>query len=157
MHASRDKKKTHAATPGVEVKALVKTLADRLAEVKAKTVSDTLAHVEAYSLVNKFATRQAEMKAKTIDGTVRDFQAQALVHTTADTLLEVRARIMPTYCAMVKRGLSGGRGTSRRAWLHASRNEANKNWRHIGRCKRHRLHDTIVKSGHTCRHTLVDV
>ena len=51
MHASRDKKKTHAATPGVEVKALVKTLADRPAEVKAKTVSDTLGHVEAYSLV----------------------------------------------------------------------------------------------------------
>ena len=91
------KKKTHAATPGVEVKALVKTLADRLAEVKAKTVSDTLGHVEAYSLVNKFATRQAEMKAKTIDGTMRDFQAQALVHTTTDTLPEVRARIMPTY------------------------------------------------------------
>ena len=83
MHASRDKKKTHAATPGVEVKALVKTLEDRLAEVKAKTVSDTLGHVEAYSLVNKFATREAEMKAKTIDGRVRDFQAQALVHTTA--------------------------------------------------------------------------
>ena len=39
------KKKTHAATPGVEVKAFVKTLADRLAEVKAKTVSDTLGHV----------------------------------------------------------------------------------------------------------------
>ena len=91
------KKKTHAATPGVKVKAFVKTLADRLAEVKAKTVSDTLGHVEAYSLVNKFATRQAEMKAKTIDGTMRDFQAQALVHTTVDTLLEVRARIMPTY------------------------------------------------------------
>ena len=72
---------------------MVKTLADRLAEVKAKTVSDTLGHVEAYSLVNKFATRQAEMKAKTIDGTLRDFQAKALV----DTLLEVRGRIMPTY------------------------------------------------------------
>ena len=31
------KKKTHAATPGVEVKAFVKTLADRLAEVKWKS------------------------------------------------------------------------------------------------------------------------
>ena len=41
MHASTYKKKTHAATPGVEVKALVKTLADRLAEVKAKRVSNT--------------------------------------------------------------------------------------------------------------------
>ena len=66
-------------------------------QTQAKTVSDTLGHVEAYLLVNKFATRQAEMKAKTIDGTLRDFQAEALVDTTADTLLEVRARIMPTY------------------------------------------------------------
>ena len=76
---------------------MVKTLVDGLTEVKAKTVSDTLGHVQAYSLVNKFATREAEVKAKTIDGTLRDFQADALVDTTADTLLEVRARIMPTY------------------------------------------------------------
>ena len=39
----------------MEVKALVKTLADRLAEEKAKTVRDTLGHVEKFSLVNKFA------------------------------------------------------------------------------------------------------
>jgi len=37
------------------VKALVKTLADRLAEVKAKTVSVTLGHAEAEALMNKFA------------------------------------------------------------------------------------------------------
>ena len=35
---------------------MVKTLADRLAEAKAKTVRDTLGHVENCSLVNKFAT-----------------------------------------------------------------------------------------------------
>ena len=38
----------------MEVNALVKTLAERLAEVKAKTVSDRLGHVLAKSLVKKF-------------------------------------------------------------------------------------------------------
>jgi len=57
---------------------LVKKLTDRLAEVKAETVSDRIGHVEAYSLVNKFAAR-------------------ALVETTADRLPEIRVRIMPRY------------------------------------------------------------
>ena len=51
---------------------MVKTLADRLAEEKAKTVRNTLGHVENYSLVNKFAATLTEIKAKTIDGTLRD-------------------------------------------------------------------------------------
>ena len=34
---------------------MVKTLGVRLAEVKAKTVGDTLDHVEAKALVNKFS------------------------------------------------------------------------------------------------------
>ena len=59
------------------------------------------------------------MKAKTIDGTLRAVLAEALVDTTADTLPEIRA--------MVKRGGSGGRGTARRAGLHASKNGARKN------------------------------
>ena len=63
----------------------VKTLADRLDEVKAKTVRDTLGHVENYSLVNKFASTLAEIKAKTFDGTPRDVLAEALVDTTAET------------------------------------------------------------------------
>ena len=93
---------------------MVKTVAGRLAEVMAKTVSDTLGHVEAYSLNNKFATRQEEMKAKTIDGTLRDFQAEALMHTTADTILrgksennadilsygEERSKCRPRYCTV---------------------------------------------------------
>ena len=103
---------------------MVKTLADRLAVVKAKTVSDTPGHVENYSLVNKFATTLVEIRAKTIDGTLRDVQAEALVDTIADTLPEVRATILPTYCAMVKRGRSRGRGTARRAGLLPRRNEA---------------------------------
>ena len=70
----------------------VKTLADRLAEVKATTVRDTLGHVENYSLVNKFVATLAEIKAKTIDGTLRYVQAEALVNTTADTLPEVREK-----------------------------------------------------------------
>ena len=76
---------------------MVKTPAEWLAKEKAKTVRDTLGHVDNYSLVNKFAARQAEIKAKTIDGTLRDIHAEALVDTTADTLQEVRARILPTY------------------------------------------------------------
>ena len=52
---------------------MVKTLADWLAEVKAKSVRDTLGHVKNYSLVNKFAATLAEMKARTIDGTLDDF------------------------------------------------------------------------------------
>ena len=47
----------------VLVKVLVKTLALRLAEVKAKTASDMLDHVKAKALVNKFAATLAEMKA----------------------------------------------------------------------------------------------
>ena len=39
---------------------MVKTLADRLAVVKAKTVSDKPRHVDNYSLVNKFATTLVE-------------------------------------------------------------------------------------------------
>ena len=59
----------------MEVKALVKTLANRIAEEKAKTVRDTLGHVENFSLVNKFAATLAEMKANRIDGTLDDVQA----------------------------------------------------------------------------------
>ena len=62
---------------------MIKTLADRLAEVTAKTVRDTLGHVENYSLVEKFAATLAEMKAKTIDGTLRDVQAGAMHHSLA--------------------------------------------------------------------------
>ena len=81
----------------VLVNLLVKTLALRLAEVKAKTVSDTLDHVKAKALVNKFAATQAEMKAKTTGGTLRDVEVDALVDRTADTLQEVRVRINPAY------------------------------------------------------------
>ena len=90
------KKNTHARRNAV-VKALVKTLADRLLEVKAKTVTDTLGHVENYSLVNKFTATLAELKAKTIDATLHDFQAEALADMTAETLPEVSASILPTY------------------------------------------------------------
>ena len=74
LHASRDKEKytSRDTRKDVEVKALVKTLADRLEEEKAKTVRDTLGHVENFSLVNKFAATLAEMKANRIDGTLDD-------------------------------------------------------------------------------------
>ena len=47
----------------MEVKALFKTLAYRLAEVKAKRVSDMLHHVKAKALVKKFPATLPEMKA----------------------------------------------------------------------------------------------
>ena len=64
----------------MEVKALTNTLADRIAEVKARTVRDTLRHLENYSLVKKFPALLAEMKAKTTDCTLRDVQAEAGGH-----------------------------------------------------------------------------
>ena len=90
-------RKNTDARRNAEVKALVKTLADRLAQVKAKTVRDTLGHVENYSLVNKFVATLGEMKAKTTDATLHDFQAEALADMTAETLPEVSASILPTY------------------------------------------------------------
>ena len=42
---------------------MFKTLAYRLAEVKAKRVSDMLDHVKAKALVNKFPATLPEMKA----------------------------------------------------------------------------------------------
>ena len=59
------KEKTLAANHGemCEVKALFKTLAYRLAEVKAKRVSDMLDHVKAKALVKKFPATLPEMKA----------------------------------------------------------------------------------------------
>ena len=72
-------------------------LADRLAEIKAKSVRDTLGHVQNYSLVNKFAATLVAMKTKTIDGTLREVEAEGRVDTTADTLAEVKARILPLY------------------------------------------------------------
>ena len=56
----------------VLVTVLVKTLALRLAEVKAKTVSDTLDHLKAKALVNKFAATLAQKKAKTTGGILCD-------------------------------------------------------------------------------------
>ena len=77
----------------VLVKVLVKTLALRLAEVKGKTVSDTLDHVKA----NKFALTLAEMKAKTTGGILSDVESEGLVDRTADTLQEIRVRIITAY------------------------------------------------------------
>ena len=90
-------RKNTYARRNAEVKALAKTLADRLAQVKAKIVRDTIGHVENYSLVNTFAETLAEIKAKTIDATLHDFQAEALADMTAETLPEVSASILPTY------------------------------------------------------------
>ena len=81
----------------VLVKVLVKTLALRLAEVKAKTVSDTLDHVKAKALVNKFPLTLADMKAKTTGGILSDVESEGLVDRTADTLQEIRVRINTAY------------------------------------------------------------
>lgn len=80
-------KKTHAVTPGETLwsKALVKTLAVTVAEVKAKKVSHRLDHVQSKALVKKLPATVAEMEAKTIGGTLHDVEAKAQVDTTADT------------------------------------------------------------------------
>ena len=66
----------------VLIKVLFKTVALRLAEVKAKTVSDTLEPVKAKALVNKFAATLPEIKTKTRSGILRDVEVKALVERT---------------------------------------------------------------------------
>ena len=71
---------------------MVKTLGVRLAEGKAKKVSDTLDHVKAKALVNKFPATVAPMEANTIGVTLLDVEGKALVDTIADTPQEVKVR-----------------------------------------------------------------
>ena len=63
----------------MEVNALLKTLADRLAVVKAKTFSDALGHVKADCLANKLAATLEKMEAKTVGGRLHDVVGEALV------------------------------------------------------------------------------
>ena len=97
LHARRQKSRHTRCNVQVLLKVLVKTLALRVAEVKAKTVSDTVEHVKAKTLVIKFAATVAEMKARTTRRTLRDVQVEALVDRMADTLQEVRVRIITAY------------------------------------------------------------
>ena len=66
----------------MHVNALLKTLADRLAVVKAKKFSDASGHVKADRLVNKLAATLEKMEAKTIAGRLRDVVGEALVDRT---------------------------------------------------------------------------
>lgn len=61
---------------------MVKTLANRRAVVKTKTVSDTLGDVDAHSHVNKLAITIEKVEAKTIGGRLRDVEGEALLHRT---------------------------------------------------------------------------
>ena len=98
---------------------MIKTLAERLAEVKAKKVCDTLDPVQAKALVNKLAATVAEMGAKTIGGTLHDEEAKALVERTPDTPQEIKVRTdILSYGEE-----SAGRATVRRAGSHNSRND----------------------------------
>ena len=110
----------------VLVTVLVKTLPLRLAEVKAKKVSDTLDHFKAKALVNNFAATLARMKAKTTGGILRDLEVEALVNRTADSNSGI--------LSYVKRYRSEGQGTTRRAGSHARSKTAREN-------------------GHSCSHT----
>lgn len=81
---------------------MIKTLAVRLAKVKAKKVCDTLDPVQAKALVNKLAATVAEMGAKTIGGTLHDEEGKALVDRTPDTPQEVKVRLRecsPRHCS----------------------------------------------------------
>ena len=66
----------------MEVNALLKTLADRLAVVKAKKFSDALGHVKADCLANKLAATLEKMEAKTIGARLRDVVPEAVVDMT---------------------------------------------------------------------------
>ena len=66
----------------VKVNALLKTLADRLAVVKAKKFSDALGHVKANCLANKLAATLEKKEAKTVGGTLNDVVGEALVDMT---------------------------------------------------------------------------
>ena len=66
----------------VEVNALLKTLADRLAVVKAKKFSDALGHVKADCLANKLTATLEKMKAKTVGGRLNNVVGEALVDMT---------------------------------------------------------------------------
>ena len=70
----------------MKTEAWANTLAERLAEVKAKTIGETLTAVTGASLVLKLTATLAEMKAK-----MGDVEAEELVDTLANTLLEVVA------------------------------------------------------------------
>lgn len=103
---------------------MIKTLAVRLAEVKAKKVCDTLDHVQAKALVNKGAATVAEIGAKTIGGTLHDAEAKALLDGTPDTPQELKVRTdILSYCEE-----SSFLGTVRRAGSHNSRNEVREIW-----------------------------
>lgn len=68
------------------------TLADRLAEVKAGKVGETLTDLKAAPPVVTLAHTMAEMEAETIGKTLSDVEAQALVDTLSATLSEVGIR-----------------------------------------------------------------
>ena len=101
----------------VEVNALVKTLADRLAVVKAKTVSDALGHVEAASHVNKLAATLEKIGAKIIGDRMRDVEGEALVDRT-----------LSTHWVMCRPTTGGHAGS------HGNRVGGQHTWRHILPC-----------------------
>ena len=70
------------------------TLAERLAKVKAETISETLTAVSGTSLVLKLASTIAEIKAKAVNETLGDVDAKELVDTL---LLEVVAKKNSTH------------------------------------------------------------
>ena len=96
-----------------DVHALVESLADTVAEVKAETPGDTRG--DAQALVNTLADTLAEVETETVGDTRGD--AQALVDTMADSLAEGGgrdARLQTERCA----------GIGQDAGLHDSREAA---------------------------------
>ena len=75
----------------MKTEAWANTLAQRLAEVKAKTIGETLTAMTGASLVLKLTATLAEIKAKAVNKTLGDVEAEELVDTLANTLLEVVA------------------------------------------------------------------
>ena len=67
----------------LDAKALVETLADKLSEIKAKTLGYTLGHVDSEALLDTLADTLAEVDVANPADAVGDVQALALVDVLA--------------------------------------------------------------------------
>ena len=77
QHKSRPR---HLATVGeLDTKALVDTLADKLSEIKNKTLGYTLGHLLSEALLDKLAHTIAEVKVQKLADLICDVKALALV------------------------------------------------------------------------------
>ena len=80
----------------MHVNALLKTLADRVAVVKAKKFSDALEHVQPPDLPTNLQPRMNRCKPRQSVADITMWLARHWWKGLADTITEVRVRMMPT-------------------------------------------------------------